>query len=91
MCDKIQAAIVNPDVTNPKINEFVDHDNPSGSSDDTLTIHSRNGVQDNTSRQSSTVSIEIIDHDDNNMSSNVGHPSLLRDESSDSDNGLLDT
>ena len=89
VCDKIQTAIANPHVTNPKnSSEFVDHDNPSGSSDDTLTLHSRNGVN-NSSRQSSTVSIEIVDHD--NMSPNVGRPSLLRDESSDSDDGLLDT
>lgn len=47
VCDKLQSAIVNPSAINPLNTDFVDYDNPSLSSDDTLARHasdSPNGV-----------------------------------------------
>lgn len=91
VCDKLHNAISNPHkVSKPMSGEFIDHDNPSGSSDDTLTIaSSRNGNVSIDSRQSSSVSIEVVDHDDD--TSYTGHPSLLQNDSSDSEDGLVDT
>ena len=45
MCDKLQSAIVNPSVINPLTTEYVDYDNPSMSSDDTLAHHAANGEE----------------------------------------------
>ena len=39
VCEKLQVAIVNPNCVNPLMTEFVDCDNPSMSSDDTLAMH----------------------------------------------------
>lgn len=42
VCDKLQSAIVNPSAINPLNTNFVDYDNPSMSSDDTLARHASN-------------------------------------------------
>lgn len=39
VCEKVQAAMVNPGTVNPLSVEFLDYDNPSLSSDDTLAMH----------------------------------------------------
>ena len=78
--------IADPRVVNPLTTDFIDHENPRGSSDDTLTLHTTNGVS-NDSRKSSSLSVEIIVHD----SSSTGHPSILRDDSTDSDDGILNS
>ena len=77
--------IADPRVVNPLTTDFIDHENPSGSSDDTLALHTTNGVSSD-SRKSSSLSVEIIVHD-----TSTGHPSILRDDSTDSDDGILNS
>ena len=58
MCDKLQSAIVNPSAINPLNTEFVDYDNPSLSSDDTLAQHTSSSPNGEQSESSEVVTPE---------------------------------
>jgi BR serine/threonine kinase len=58
VCDKLQSAIVNPSAINPLNTEFVDYDNPSLSSDDTLAQHTSGSPNGERSESSEVVTPE---------------------------------
>lgn len=85
VCDKIQTLIANQGIVGT---EFVDSENRSGSSDDTLTLHSTNGVSHDSGKGSSA-SVDILIQRVTNPTVSV-RPTILRDNSSDSEDDLLD-
>lgn len=89
VCDKIQAIIADPGIINPLLTEFTDQDTRSGSSDDTLTFHSTNGVAHDSGKGSSA-SVEVLVHTPSNVNPPI-RPSILRDNSTDSEDDLLDS
>lgn len=84
VCDKIQTVIANQD--HPT--DFVDSENRSGSSDDTLTLHSTNGVSHDSGKGSSA-SVDVLVQRATNPGGMI-RPSILRDDSTDSEDDLLD-
>lgn len=92
VCDKIQAVIADPGIVNPLVTDFVDHENPSGSSDDTLTLHVNNGGSHDSGKGSSA-SAEVLVHrvpiSGSQQSSNVVK-TIMRHDSTDSEDDLLD-
>ena len=89
VCDKIQTIIADPGIINPLLTEFTDQDTRSGSSDDTLTFHSTNGVAHDSGKGSSA-SVEVLVHTPSNVNPPI-RPSILRDNSTDSEDDLLDS
>lgn len=74
VCDKLQSAIVNPSAINPLNTEFVDYDNPSISSDDTLTRHTSSSPNGEGSERSEVATPHT---------NGAGDPSLTDDSTSD--------